>query len=358
MKTLSINTTNTLSEVNVDIDGKYFSNAVQSPYSEHIMQTLQTTLTEASTELCDIDAFGVVTGPGSFTGIRIGMAVIKGLICGTNKPCVAINSFELVAYNINDNNFVVLLDSGNVDAYYAIFKNHSVAEIGFGTIENILSFASQNGLKTYCSESEKEKFSQHESINKVCISPNTLSMIIRQKAEKCEFTAIEKLSPVYIKLSQAEIGLEQKMKENLSFSDATQNDVNALEVIDKQCFSGIESYSAKSFLGELNENSKHYFVARYAELVIGYVGVQKLGDDLNLLKIAVLPQYRKLGVGFKLMELTFDFKKQNDIQNYFLEVRESNQSAIKLYSKFGFKTKSVREKYYDGKEDALVMFAK
>ena len=358
MKTLQINTTNSLSEVSVNFDGTMFSNAVSSPYSEHIMQTLQKTLDDAGAELSDIDAFGAVTGPGSFTGIRIGMAVLKGLVCGTNKPCVSINSFELVSYNIKSNDFIVVLDSGNADAYYAIFKDKQVAEIGFGRAENILSFAKVQGLKVYCSDAEHEKFADFTDIEKVYVQPNTLALIVSEKAKRGEFTPIEKLSPVYIKLSQAEIGLEQKMKENLSFSVATQNDANALEVIDKQCFSGTECYSAKSFLEELTEKSKHYIVAKFGELVIGYVGIQKLGDDLNLLKIAVLPQYRKLGVGFKLMELTFDFKKQNNIQNYFLEVRESNQSAIKLYQKFGFKTQNVREKYYDGNENALVMFAK
>ena len=83
-----------------------------------------------------------------------------------------------------------------------------------------------------------------------------------------------------------------------------------------------------------------------------------LGDELNLLKLAVLPQYQKLGVGFKLMEKTFDFKTQNQLSNYFLEVREDNQKAIKLYQKFGFKTKSVREEYYSDGTNALVMFSK
>ena len=83
-----------------------------------------------------------------------------------------------------------------------------------------------------------------------------------------------------------------------------------------------------------------------------------LGDELNLLKLAVLPQYQKLGVGFKLMEKSFDFKKDKNLSNYFLEVSENNQKAIKLYQKFGFKTKSVREKYYSDGSNALIMFSK
>ena len=82
MKTLAINTTNSFSEVCVENNEQHISNAVPSPYSEHIMSTLQKTLQDASLTFADVDAVGVVTGPGSFTGIRIGMAVLKGLMCG------------------------------------------------------------------------------------------------------------------------------------------------------------------------------------------------------------------------------------------------------------------------------------
>ena len=358
MKTLAINTTNSFAEISVNIDGNIFSNAIKSPYSENIMTALQKTLSDSQITLQDIDAFGVVTGPGSFTGIRIGMSVLKGVLCGLNKPCVAINSFELVSYNINDNNFVVLLDSGNSDSYYAIFDNKKVLETGFGEVETIKEFATKNNIKVYYASEESQKFGGYENLNAVDVDKNTLSKIVFEKTEKNEFTSIETLSPVYIKLSQAEIGLEKQMKEHLHFETANNVDVNMLEIVDKQCFDEYERYSQNMFLEELNEKTKHYIVAKYDELVIGYVGVQHIADELTLLKIAVLPQYRKLGVGFKLMEKTFDFKKQNNIEKYFLEVRESNKDAIKLYQKFGFKTQSKREKYYDGVEDAVVMIAK
>ena len=101
-----------------------------------------------------------------------------------------------------------------------------------------------------------------------------------------------------------------------------------------------------------------YFVALYQNLVVGYVGVQTLGDELNLLKLAVLPQYQKLGIGFKLMEHTFEYRKLHKLSSYFLEVKENNKTAIKLYQKFGFKTESKREKYYSDGQTALVMFSK
>ena len=358
MKILAINTTNSFAEVCFKDENKIITNTIKSPYSENIMHTIEKTLSDAGKELSEIDALGIVTGPGSFTGIRIGMAVIKGIMCGLNIPVVAINSFDLISYNIYSKSAVMLLDSGNNDSYYSIAKNGEIKEIGFATIENIKTFANNSQLKIYYASMESEKFGHDNELLAVDVKQNTLANIISDKALNNEFTEIEKLSPIYIKLSQAEIGLEQKMKENLSFAVANLNDANALAVVDSQCFDGKEGYSAKSFEEELKEPSKHYIVAKYQDLIIGYIGLQILGDELNLLKIAVLPQYRKLGVGFKLMELSFKYKKDNNLSNYFLEVRESNEPAKKLYSKFGFKVQSKREKYYSDGETALVMFCK
>lgn len=356
MKTLGINTTNSFSEITINFDGKIFSNPVQNPYSENIMNALQKTLEDANLDIDNIDAFGIVTGPGSFTGIRIGMAVTKGILCGLNKPCVSINSFELISYNINDNNFAVVVDSGNSDFYYAIFTNKHIVEMGFCDANQMKEYAVKENLNVYYSQKEFQKFQNFDFMKPVELDMYTFAKLLTQKAKDGEFEKIQSLSPIYIKLSQAEVGLEQKLKENLTFSVALENDINALEIIDKQCFAESEKYSAESFKAELMEPSKYYYVAKYDGLVIGYVGVQVLGDDLNLLKIAVLPQYRKLGIGKKLMEKTFELRQTKNLKDYFLEVRESNAEAQNFYKKFGFITKSTRKKYYDGKEDALVMF--
>ena len=358
MNILAINTTNNLSEVCFKDERKTISKKIDSPYSENIMRVIQEVLDDANVKLSDIGAIGIVTGPGSFTGIRIGMAAVKGMCFGANIPCVAINSFDLISYNIQDSEYIALLDSGNADCYYAIISDNKTREMGFAKVEELAEFSKQKNLKIYYALQEEEKFGEYDFLNKIDISKNTLADYIYQKAIASEYTDLERLSPIYIKLSQAEIGLEQKMKDNLSFAVANIQDANALAVVDSQCFGGGEGYSAKSFEEELSEKSKHYIVAKFAGLVIGYVGLQTLGDELNLLKIAVLPQYRNLGVGFKLMELSFDYKKENNLSNYFLEVRESNQNAIKLYKKFGFKLQSKRERYYSDDETALVMNTK
>ena len=358
MNILAIDTTSKVAQVVCKKGDEIVQINVSGAFSEHIMGAIDEVLEKSNLDISQIDCFGIATGPGSFTGIRIGMAVVKGFLCAQSAKCVAVNSFEPIASNISDKNFVVLLDSGNVEHYYAIFDAGKATEFGHSTVEKIKAFAKQKGLKVYYSSLQSDVFGKDTDLIQVKTFQNSFLQAVLQKVEKNQFVAIQDLSPIYIKLSQAEIGLEQNMSLHSHYRPAKLTDADALAVIDEQCFAGAERYDRASFEQELLEESKHYFVALYDELVIGYVGAQVLGDDLNLVKIAVLPQYRSLGVGFKLMQMMTDFRKQNNLQKYFLEVRESNQKAIKLYQKFGFKTASVREKYYDGKENALVMFSK
>ena len=358
MNILAVDTTSKIAQISCIKNNDIFKVEMAGPFSEKFMPAIDQVLIEAQIDINKIDCFAVATGPGSFTGIRIGIAVIKGFLSAKETKCIAVNSFEQTAYNINDNNFIVLLDSGNIEHYYAIFADKKVTEMGQGTMEQIKIYAQKNGLKVYYSCREKDSFCEYDGIFEVQEKQNSFEEMIKNKANDGEFVGLSQISPIYIKLSQAAIGLEQNMKIHTQYRVAEKIDAEGLSIIDEQCFEGAEKYDKKSFEEELAEDSKHYFVATYDNLVIGYVGLQVLGDDLNLVKIAVLPQYRQLGVGFNLMQMASDFRKQNKLGQYFLEVRQSNQKAIKLYQKFGFKQSNIREKYYSDGENAVVMFSK
>ena len=358
MNILAINTTGKFAEIVCKNQTATNRVKMENAFSEHIMPCIFDCLNKSKLTIEQTDCFGLVTGPGSFTGIRIGMAVLKGIVCATSKKIVAVNSFELISYNIKDTDFLVLLDSGNFEHYYAIFKEHKCQEYGFSKIENLQKFAKENGLKIYYSSAEKSVFENYNDVNCVDVDENSLINLIEQKAKEQNFTAINELSPIYIKQSQAEVGLMQDINQNVKYRLADINDANALSIIDEQCFDGYEKYSEQTFVDELSLSDRHYIVATHKNLVVGYVGLWQTGNDLNLLKIAVLPQFRKLGLGFNLMQKASDYRSQQGLDKYFLEVRENNEKAIKLYKKFGFKTVDVRKKYYADGENCLVMFAK
>lgn len=71
-------------------------------HSVSLMAMVDEAFTHTGLSLADIDLFAAVVGPGSFTGVRIGVSTLKGLAHGANKPCVAVNALEALAVGISD----------------------------------------------------------------------------------------------------------------------------------------------------------------------------------------------------------------------------------------------------------------
>ena len=70
----------------------------------------------------ECDFFSAVTGPGSFTGIRIGISTAKGFSVATGKPLVPVTAFELIAYNVEDDNFYTVIDAAHSHYYICGFN--------------------------------------------------------------------------------------------------------------------------------------------------------------------------------------------------------------------------------------------
>ena len=87
-------------------------------HSVTLMGEVDKALKEAELSPDKCDFFAAVTGPGSFTGIRIGISTAKGFAVATGKPLVSVTAFELLAYNVEDDNFYTVIDAAH-SHYYA-----------------------------------------------------------------------------------------------------------------------------------------------------------------------------------------------------------------------------------------------
>ena len=90
-------------------------------HSVVLMDEVDKALKEASLTPGECDFFAAVTGPGSFTGIRIGISTAKGFAVATDKPLVSVTAFELLAYNVEDDNFYTVIDAAHSHYYVCGF---------------------------------------------------------------------------------------------------------------------------------------------------------------------------------------------------------------------------------------------
>ena len=126
MLMLSLSTSGPIASAAVIKDGQVLSREVGGhgrTHSETIMPLCEKALQTAGYTPKNMDAFGVDAGPGSFTGVRIGAATLKGIAFGKNKPCCAVSALEALAYNLRGTDGVVcaLMDARRGQFYTATF---------------------------------------------------------------------------------------------------------------------------------------------------------------------------------------------------------------------------------------------
>lgn len=92
-------------------------------HSVILMDKIDSVLKRAELTPAECDFFAVVTGPGSFTGIRIGIATIKGFAVALGKPVVPITAFELLSYNINNGKYFLAIDAAHEHYYVSGYEN-------------------------------------------------------------------------------------------------------------------------------------------------------------------------------------------------------------------------------------------
>ncbi len=95
-------------------------------HSQKIMPLIEFMLNQAELKASDIDCFAAAVGPGSFTGVRIGVATAKALAYAANKPCVAVSTLKALAYNVSEFDGIIcpILDARRGQVYNALFKKN------------------------------------------------------------------------------------------------------------------------------------------------------------------------------------------------------------------------------------------
>lgn len=134
----------------------------------------------------------------------------------------------------------------------------------------------------------------------------------------------------------------------------TAQDLPQVEQIEKKCFS--MPWSEKSFLDACNTPENIYLVCEIEGKIAGYCGMWTVLGEGNITNMAVDENYRQQGIGKALMQEMELCADKKDITIFFLEVRESNLPAQKLYASMGYSPIGKRKRFYERPvEDAVIM---
>ncbi len=188
-------------------------------HSQTLLPAVEQSLKLAELSFDDIDAFACSTGPGSFTGVRIGVSTIKGIAYGKNKPCVPISTLEALAYNLIGANGMIcpVMNARRSQVYNAIFKceNGTLTRICNDRAISIAELDSElSGIKypiflcgdgyDITSDGFKSTKNEFVPLKYRYQSAYSVAQVALKKLEKGEFVSDLEIVPIYLRPSQAE----------------------------------------------------------------------------------------------------------------------------------------------------------
>lgn len=229
MKILSIDTASDICGVSILDDNNLICNLDNNTgrtHSENLMPMIDSAFSKNNLSLNNIDLIVCDKGPGSFTGIRIGVATVKAFNDALSIPCIGISSLESLVYNIKqdlqENDFACsIIDCKNDNCYYAIYQlsNNQIKEIVEPKADNIevfktLSSNFQNKNITFVGDGsliykdyltyifENCNFSNKNELNSYSLGLAGL--------EKFKNNQLCDVLPLYLRKPQAQRQLEEK----------------------------------------------------------------------------------------------------------------------------------------------------
>lgn len=210
--------------------GQYYINAGLT-HSTTLMPMVQGMLENAKLSLDNVDYYAVSVGPGSFTGLRIGISAIKGIALAKNKPCVAVSTLEAMAYNYvyTDTLVCAVIDARCNRFFNAIFKCSADGTVERLCEDRALSYEeiAQELTSNYSNEKivlvgDGAIMAQKlmgDLVSNLTIAPphlmhqqsNGVAMVAQNMIEQGKVVTSQQLLPSYLSLPQAQKELQKKL---------------------------------------------------------------------------------------------------------------------------------------------------
>ena len=197
-------------------------------HSVILMEKIEMLLNDCNIDISEVDGFVVSKGPGSFTGLRIGMATVKGLSMGSNKPYLSISSLDALAYSLINFDGIIcpIMDALRDSVFTCMYKSSNgelskIIDYSALSLDELVEILQEKDESVIFTGDGVYKYKEYllEKLPNAKFAPNHLSVV---KSSALGELGMELLrqgqcddinsSPLYLKKPQAERELEQRMK--------------------------------------------------------------------------------------------------------------------------------------------------
>jgi tRNA threonylcarbamoyl adenosine modification protein YeaZ/ribosomal-protein-alanine acetyltransferase len=308
--------------------------AMERGHAEALGPMVERLFVEAGLKPEQLSRIVVTHGPGTFTGLRIGLSFAKGMALALNIPLVGIDSLTATAaphFGSVDRLVVAHQAGGTGLFYWAAFENGEMTSPTLGNIEDITAAVGVDGVLFKNSKLDAKDF----------------------VAFAAQLPVSDKnVEPLYLRPPDAKPSVSVEAA-TARTRLATADDLAALADIHAASFP--TGWTATELSSSLAIPGAAAVVVELAGTIYGFVQFQWVAGEAEINTICVLPNYRRQHFGRDLMEGLFRQLQAKKTTKLFLEVAENNTPARGLYESFGFQVNGVRKGYYADGQNAVTM---
>ena len=384
---LALETVTRRGSVALDVDGTCHARTgpLEPTHGVRLPTELFDWLAAHGRTLDDVERFAVVSGPGSFTGMRIGIAAIQGLALATGRPVAGIPTLEALARAWwggtadHDTLVVLVVDGQRGDIFVDVLDAASAASPDacqhlYGPdvttpaeLADILSRWKDRRIVLVGDGAAKCADALRAAGNPITVVPTEMSLaeaaarIVRDAPDRAR--APHALTPLYLRKPDAEIARERAARAaSPAYSirrAAIADDLEDVGALQRQTFTN--PWGAEAIRWELeNTDVARLYVMRAPDgTLVAYCACWIVFDELHINSLAVDVARRRQGLGGELLAFVLDEAARAGATSATLEVRSSNVAARRLYERVGFKVEGIRRDYYQApREDAVILWAR
>lgn len=348
---------------------------------ERLPRELTEWVTTHGRSLEQIDALAVVSGPGSFTGLRVGMAAVQGLALARHQPVVAVPTLEALATSwllspaATDACVVACLDGHRGEVFVGAWDARDGEVIDEAVVvipplvttpDRIAALLKGDRPRVVIVGDGGQRYADllRQAMPDAELAVPTMSLAeaaVRLAAAHPERAVTpHALRPIYIRRPDAELARERAAATSVGITIRRANaaeDLGAVETLQRQTFSN--PWGAESIRWELENTdvARLYVMYDGGGQLVAYCACWMVFDELHINSLAVEVTRRRQGLAHRLLEHVLGEAVASGATSATLEVRSSNEAARGLYEGLGFAVEGRRRDYYqDPREDAIILW--